>query len=314
MTAIAHDIPAGLRDGFAACRAITRERARNFYYGLRLTPEPRRSALFAVYAWSRLGDDIADGPEPSAARRRLLDDFARRTEQAIAATIDDAPVESADPVWPALADTLARYPIDPAWLRQMIEGFRHDIDFAQPDAAADLHLYCDRVAGTVGRMCVAIWGPAPARRERGGAHPADGALSLASVRGRAFQLTNILRDFAEDHAQGRVYLDRQRLDAARLTAADLLAWRDRSACEPLARAVIDEAKAAFADSARLESLIDPACRPVLSAMTRIYRAILARIDADPAIITRPGAARIGPLAKLRIATRAVIDSRLPRAR
>lgn len=291
-------IPASLQPGFDACRVITRERARNFYYGLRLTPEPRRSALYAIYAWSRLGDDIADGDAPVPDRVSSLDAFEAETRRAI-----DGVPSDADPLWAALAHTLSAYPIEPAWLYQMIEGFRRDLAFTPIKDRAQLEDYCDLVAGTVGRMCVAVWGLRP------GVDPEE-AMAHATDRGLAFQLTNILRDFGADFDEGRVYIEADRFDRAGLDPAAVRAWTDHGACAAFIRGVVTEAEAAFGRSAPLVDLVDPPCRPVLSAMTRIYYGLLQRIGDQPRLVTDPAGVRLGKLSKITIAARAVLESRL----
>ncbi|MFM9956873.1 MAG: phytoene/squalene synthase family protein [Phycisphaerales bacterium] len=274
-------IPPQLEPDFEACRQLVRAHARNFYYGLRLSPEPKRSAIYAIYAWMRTGDDDIDLAETPERRASLLDQFTRRSERLFAGLGLDEFAQQ-DPVWRAFAHTVASFPIDRADLRGLIEGLRED---TLNDAAhvpgrpvyqtrEELERYCYRVASVVGLICIDIWGLRP------GVDRAE-ARRLASARGLAFQLTNILRDFAEDHDRGRVYIPLEDFEAARLTPAELRGWIDHPRCAALVRRVGDWARSQYTLSAPLDRMIEPACRPTLWAMTRIYSRLLSKIDADP---------------------------------
>lgn len=282
-----------LEQAFEHCREITRERARNFYYGLRLTPEPRRSALYSIYAWSRLGDDITDQDLPIDQRRAQLDAFRALTERALAGLPD-----TSDPIWIALSDTMARYAVAPVWFLQMLDGFEHDLCHKPFEHDDDLWVYCDQVAGTVGRMCLMVWGLSPGVDR-------ENALELASLRGRAFQLTNILRDFAEDYDEGRVYLPRQRLDAHGLSASDVRTWSDHQACRQCVGELASAAREAFAGSAALEIMVAPDCRAVLWAMSEIYQGILEQIERRPEQVVA-GRASLSGWRKASIAARAAV--------
>lgn len=275
---------------FLACREVTRSRARNFYHGLRLTPEPRRSALYAVYAWMRAADDEADASPDLDTARRLL---ARR-RAALERLAAGGEPESADPAWLALAEVLRSFPVNPADLASMIDGLEEDMDHSGYDTRDDLRRYCERVASTVGRVCVAIWGLEP------DANPAA-ALPLATRKGVAFQLTNILRDFREDFAQGRVYIAREDLDAAGVSPAQLARWEQPERCEELVRSVARWARREYEGSAALERMIDRPCAPALWAMTRIYSGLLAVVERDPRRVAGPSRIRLHALRKASIA-------------
>lgn len=281
---------------FRACRDITFDRARHFALGLRLCPEPRRSALYAFYSWSRLGDDLADEPGNTADERlAALASFRNLTTRAASQQAEDS-----SPVWKAMDATLASYPIDPAWLHEMIDGFESDARGEDPETEADLNRYCHRVAGTVGMTCVAVWGLAPGAKK-------DEALALADLRGRAFQLTNIARDIAEDAALSptRCYIPKSVLAEHGITASQLADWSSPAACERVVHWLTDRARAAYTDSARLESLINRQCRPVLTGLTGIYQLVLAQLEADPSRAALGPRPRVGKAARFLLAARAI---------
>ncbi len=296
-----------LASEYDACRAITKRRARNFYYGLRLTPEPRRSALFAIYAWMRKGDDIADDESNPDRRSERLAEFRARTQQLLS---DDPPAlddlrhraASSSAMWAAFAHTLQAFPIDPKDIRLMLRGLEQDAEFESPETEAELDKYCARVASTVGRVCVAIWGVRP------GVDPRE-ASELATARGLAFQHTNILRDFAEDYDAGRVYLPVDAFRHAELTPGALRDWTDPRRCAEFVRDRVRRATAHYEQSARLDELIDPACSPALWAMTRIYQGLLERIRRRPSSIAGPRRIRLHSFSKASIAVRALLRAR-----
>lgn len=299
-----------LRADYAACRDVTRARARNFYYGLRLTPEPRRGALFAVYAWMRLGDDLADAPTPIELRARSLAAFRERTERILegetaAASEGPAPADWpawSEAMWRAFAHALEAHSVSHADIRAMLSGLEEDLRHAGYNTFAQLEQYCARVASSVGRVCVTIWKVRPeADREA--------SLALAHTRGLAFQMTNILRDFAQDLAAGRVYLPRALFEKHRLEPADLRAWREPARCAALVQETAARARGHYKASAALDAMIDPECAPTLWAMTRIYSTLLARIERCPRLVAGQPRARVHSLRKAGIAIRAVVRAR-----
>lgn len=303
MSSLATDIRTDeISRAYAWCRDVARTRARNFYYGLCLTPEPRRSAVYAVYAWMRIGDDLADDTGDDDAKASALASFAAATERVLAG---ESPVEQpigAPEMWVAFADTVARFGVAQSDIDAMLAGLGEDLDHAGYATIEDLRRYCARVASSVGRVCVTIWGL------RDGVSMKD-AVMLADRRGVAFQLTNILRDFAEDFDDGRVYLPREVFERAGITPGDLRRWDDPAACERVVGEVASAARAEFDASAPLEAMIDQACAPTLWAMTRIYAGLLDKIEDRPSRVVAGARIRLQSLHKAGIAVRALARSR-----
>jgi len=169
---------------------------------------------------------------------------------------------------------------------------------------AALDTYCYRVASTVGLLCVGIWGLKP------GADPAA-ARRLASIRGRAFQRTNVLRDFAEDYDSDprRVYVPASAFDEAGLTPEALRAWSDPARCGALVRDRIEHARRAFRESAPLDGMVSADGRAVLRAMTGIYAALLERLARRPACVGLGPRVRVPKRTKVWIAARALVSRR-----
>ncbi len=263
-----------LQTSFDYCRDLTRREARNFYYGMKLTPEPKRSAMYAIYAWMRTADDLAD----SVHDRDQIDAFSAMTDQALADQQIDGPVQLHAAMWPAVRHVLQTYPIDGQLLHQMIAGQCSDsqdkpVVFATFD---DLYQYCYRVASVVGLISVAIWG-----------HDDDSRVpTWAEQRGIAFQLTNILRDLKEDAQLGRVYLPQEDLAKFNYDADKLKRGVADESFDALMRFQIARARDFYERSSLLEEHLSPECRSTCLTLCRIYRALLERIAAAPRKVLR----------------------------
>jgi presqualene diphosphate synthase len=201
--------------------AQTRASGSSFYAGMRLLPKAEREAMFAIYAFSRAVDDIADeGNDSRASRHVALDEWRRDIESLYCGS------PSARAAF--LAPATGHYGLRKQDFLAIIDGMDMDVaeDIRAPGLAT-LDLYCDRVASAVGRLSVKVFGMDDAP-----------GFELAHHLGRALQLTNILRDLDEDAAVGRLYLPREFLNEAGISARDPSAvlanlWIDR-ACRRLA--------------------------------------------------------------------------------
>ncbi|MDX2114510.1 MAG: phytoene/squalene synthase family protein [Planctomycetota bacterium] len=297
-----------IAEAYAQCAEVVRRRARNFYYGLRLTPEPKRSAIYSVYAWMRRADDEADAAGDPAHKRERLAEFRACTERMIAG--EDLGEAEGEFVWVAFRETVRRHGIDPRDLRDMLDGLDADLRHELRAAAApggkpvlicetreELRQYCYRVASTVGLVCVQIWGLRD-ESERAAAR------ELAIRRGTAFQLTNILRDFAQDYDERRVYLPAADLAAAGVSADDLRRWSDDERCRPVAASIAAWARGEYEASAPLDLMIDPACFAAIRTMTRIYSGLLSVIEREPSRIAGARRIRLQSAHKAGIALRA----------
>ena len=295
-----------LGDAYELCREITRTRARNFYHGLRLTPEPKRSALYAVYAWMREADDIADGEGTGVPREQRLDDFAARTHAVIGGE------DFAEAWWPAFASTYRAFALEPTPFERTIEGVREDIEGAH-DASielvpvyrsrAGLEGYCERVASTVGVLCLRIWGVSD-REAWAEAH------RLAIRRGIAFQLTNILRDIHEDADEGRCYVPADMLADHDLSPEALRTWCNPEACAGVVGDLIAWARREYDASSSLDAHVHPDGKAPMWAMTRIYSGLLDRIAQDPERTVLGPRVRLPGAVKMGIALRATLRARL----
>lgn len=279
-----------LDEAYSACEAITRDQARNFSYGIRLLPHDKRRAMSALYAMARRIDDIGDSWAPAGDRLEALAEV-RKSLACIAA---DPAAAGDDPVLVAMADVAARYPIPMSAFDELVEGCEMDVAGTSYATFDELVGYCRRVAGTVGRLSLGIYGCA----DQAAAEP------LADALGVALQVTNIVRDIVEDKQMGRVYLPSEDLELFGV-GADLTGSDDALAgliCFETARA-----EEWYGTGFRLLAMLDPRSRACTAAMAGIYRRLLDRIRRDPAAVLR-GRISLPPGEKAAVAARALLSA------
>ena len=174
----------------------------SFYAGMRVLPKAEREAMYAIYAFCRAVDDIADNPGPRDARIVQL----KRWRQ----DIDAIYAGQTPPQLKGLGKIVREFDLQREDFIAVIDGMEMDVvTTVRAPNAATLDLYCDRVASAVGRLSVRVFGMG---REDG--------IALARHLGRALQLTNILRDVDEDAEIGRLYLPKEALQGAGITGDD----------------------------------------------------------------------------------------------
>jgi phytoene synthase len=239
-----------VEESYRRVEQIARQRARNFYYSFLLLPREKRLAMCAVYAFMRECDDIsdADGAGSMEARRAALCRWRAELDEALAGR------PAASPIWPAFADTAARFNIPPRYFHEMIDGVASDLEARTIETFDDLYRYCYLVASVVGLTIIHIFG-----------FESEKALPLAEKCGVAFQLTNILRDVREDSENGRSYLPADELRAQPDVKATL-------------RSLGARAEAYYSESRPLLDMVNRDSRASLWALMEIYRRLLEKID------------------------------------
>jgi len=249
--------------GIAAARETRRiavKSGSSFYWPMRLLPPERRDAMFAIYAFCRAVDDIADGDLPPDDKAGALADWRAEIGRVVAGWPQTA-------IGLALVEARRRFGLDGADLEAVVDGVAMDVsgESQAPDMAT-LTLYCRRVAGAVGLLSIRVFGDdSPAARQ--------GAVAL----GHAVQLTNILRDVGQDASRGRLYLPRELLVEHGIGTADPGAVITRPALPLVCTTLGEIAAQRFADAEAAFAGCDrKALRPA-SAMMDIYRLLLRRL-------------------------------------
>ncbi|WP_310964622.1 presqualene diphosphate synthase HpnD [Nocardioides terrisoli] len=250
---------------------ITRSEAKNFYYGIRLLPPAKRDALCALYALARRIDDIGDGDLPVAAKQAALSDVRKELGR-----LDD----STDPVYAAVADAARRYPVPMEAFEELVEGVELDLGQVRIGDFDELVHYCRLVAGSVGRLCLSIFG-----RER--AHDDGTASTYADQLGIALQQTNILRDVREDLSNGRIYLPADELERFGIhLALDGTGVLDdpQGRLAGYLRYAAARAEDWYSLGLRLVPYLDWRSAASCRAMAGIYHHLLTRIEANPVAV------------------------------
>jgi len=241
---------------------VTKASGSNFYYAFLFLPKPKREAIYAVYAFCRLSDDLVDevkaGGDPAAAltrwRQELDTDFHGGARH---------------PVIAAVGQAARRFTIPKAYFQELLNGMEMDLTRTRYATFEELYSYCYRVASVVGLICIEIFG-----------YRNPGTKTYAERLGIAFQLTNILRDLALDARRGRIYLPQDELKRFGYTEDELLAGRYNDAFVELMRFQCGRTRDFF----RAASAALPAedTRPLLAAeiMRAIYYRLLIKIERE----------------------------------
>ncbi|GHA94458.1 squalene synthase HpnD [Streptomyces tendae] len=272
------NMPAPVLAAYSYCEAVTGQQARNFAYGIRLLPTPKRRAMSALYAFSRRVDDIGDGTLADDVKVARLDET-----RAVLARIQDGAVDEddTDPVAVALAHASRQFPIPLGGLDELIDGVQMDLRGETYETWDDLKVYCRCVAGAIGRLSLGVFGTEP------GARGAERAPEYADTLGLALQLTNILRDVREDAEGGRTYLPADDLAKFGCSAGfDGPTPPEGSDFAGLVHFEVRRARALFAEGYRLLPMLDRRSGACVAAMAGIYRRLLDRIERDPEAVLR----------------------------
>lgn len=269
---------AALRASYARCRAINAAHGRTFFLATLLLPPAKRPFVHALYGFARHVDDIVDDMSPWLRDGERADRLRDWSSDFLADLDWEA---TSDPVSRAVIDTARRWQIPTSYLADFLESMRMDLTVSSYATYADLTRYMWGSAAVIGLEMLPILGRADPgiRWDVLEAHAID--------LGTAFQLTNFVRDVAEDLRRGRVYLpeeslnqfgvDRDRLARGRVDEPirNLLAWE------------IERARGLYAKAAPGIELVHPTSRACLRTAFMLYSAILDEIErADYDVFSR----------------------------
>ena len=249
---------AALKEDYARCAEITRRSSSNFYYAFMLLPAARRRALYAVYAFCRFVDDIADGETEQAPAAQLA-----RWRDELELVYNGAP---AHPISRALAPEVRHFAIARHHFEEIIDGVEMDLSRSRYATFDELRLYCYRVASAVGLICIEIFGYENLRSR-----------VYAENLGIAFQLTNIIRDVREDAARGRIYIPLEDLARFGVAEDEILHGVDTPALRRLMEFEGERARSFYAEAERALPAEDASTMMCAEAMRFIYGALLERI-------------------------------------
>jgi 15-cis-phytoene synthase len=262
MTASASESTAAIQTSVDHCCEIARRSKTQFYVTFFTLPRGMFRDMCVLYAFMRRTDDLADDVTKSIDERRAeLAAWRTRLARAVAGDVVD------DPILPAVGELVSRQRIDSRWLFDVIDGVESDLTPRVFRTFAELNDYCYHVAGAVGLCCIHIWKFSDERAK-------DAAIAC----GTAFQLTNILRDVAEDYANGRVYLPTEDLDAFGVSPERLTIGGSGEAYQSLMRFEAARARSFFDQARPILEWLSPEGRRVQRAMFAMYRGLLDEIE------------------------------------
>ena len=293
------DVPERMTEtAYDYCEELTRREAGNFYHSFKYLPDLERRAIMAYYAFCRRADDIADGDyvdifpggssdEPEAinyrakiellsAGRPVVDRSAYNDKMSqlfyyrkkLSTAYGD--VTSTDPIFMAMKDTVETFGIPRQMLDDMVSGMEDDFHRNRYQTFEDLYSYCYRVASTVGLVCIEIYGYDDPR-----------AREYAEAWGVFMQLTNILRDVAEDAERDRIYLPLEDLDRFGITEDDIKSGKEllkHPGWKPFVDEYIERCDRYREKAFKLFPLLDRSSRYSPAAMATFYQSILKKIQ------------------------------------
>ena len=293
------DVPEYMIDtAYDYCEELTRVEAGNFYHSFKYLPNEARRAICAYYAFCRRADDIADGDyvdlfpggssdDPESVEYRA--DIERLTGSSPVVARDHyddrmsqlfyyrkklstayGQITSTDPIFIALKDTIHRYNIPRQLLDDMISGMEDDFHQNRYETFEELYSYCYRVASTVGLVCIEIYG-----------YDDLAAREFSEAWGIFMQLTNIIRDVAEDAERDRIYLPMEDLRRYGISEQDVKSGADlleHPGWKPFVEEYISRAETYRDKAFKLLPLLDRQSRYSPAAMMAFYESILKKID------------------------------------
>jgi phytoene synthase len=248
-----------LRTSYEFCRRLAAEHGKTYYLATWLLPPDRRPHVWALYGFARWADEFVDSmesPDPEGLLiwgKQALDDLARGS--------------SDDPVVAATAHTVRALRIDHELFETFLASMRMDITITGYPTFADLQQYTRGSAMVIGRMMLPVLGPL-----------SPDASAAAEALGEAFQLTNFVRDVAEDLARGRVYLPEEDLDRFGVTRADLARGVVTEPIRELLAFEIARTREVYAQARPGVDLVEPASRPCLRTAIELYGGILDEVE------------------------------------
>jgi phytoene synthase len=247
-----------LAQAYNVCEQVVKSHSSSFYYAFSILPIDKRNAVWAVYAFCRTVDDIVDETPDQA------DECLATYEQAFTRCLQGTPDDH--PHWIALDDVFKRFHMDPLPFWDMIAGQRQDLTIHRFETMEDLLHYCYLVAGTVGLMLLPILtkNVTPTLTEK--------AIKL----GIAMQITNILRDVAEDYSRGRIYLPQVLMREFGYRESDIVQGTQAQAWQPLFHHLAHMAESYYQEGMSSHRYYPRDSRTSLTAAGYIYRQILVK--------------------------------------
>ncbi len=250
-----------LDQAYDHCQRVAKTHAKNFYYASHMLPSAKRRAIYAVYAFCRYCDDVADEDLPPEEKRRLLAETRNR--------LYDPSLAPEDPVFMALESAISDFGISRRYFEDVIRGVETDLVESRFQTFGDLRDYCYLVASAVGLICIEIFG-----------YEDPAASEYAVDFGIAMQLTNVMRDVKEDADRDRIYLPLDDIESFGYSERELMDGRNNESFRALMAFQAARARSYFDSGARLFPLLSRESRACATTLHQLYSRILDRIESS----------------------------------
>ena len=247
------------------CSAITKSSGSNFYYSFLFLSKPKRQAMYTVYAFCHAVDDAVDDPGPGNDPQEQLENWRKELNEAYHGHPTHA-------VTISLSEHARQLDIPQEYFEELISGMEMDLTMTRYQTFEDLSRYCYRVASVVGLICLKIFGTSSPQAR-------DYAIAL----GKAFQLTNIVRDLKSDAGRGRIYLPLEELAQFHCEESDILETRYTPALRNLLQFQCTRARNFYATAHNILTTLPATDRKALTPaeiMRGVYSRILDHIESS----------------------------------
>ena len=249
------------------CRQVTKASRSNFYYSFLFLPKKQREAIYSVYAFCRLIDDVVDRNTSTASAAEELKQWREQIARCYEGPTDPPAGRAGHPILTPLSKTIQEFHLPREYFNELIKGVEMDLHYSRYTTFEELRPYCYRVASVVGLICIEIFG-----------YTEKSIREHAIHQGIAFQLTNILRDIQSDAARGRIYLPQEELKRFGYSEQELLASTYNQAFLDLMRFECQRAKDYYHKARELLSSQDRTSMVASEIMGGIYYRILQEIE------------------------------------
>ena len=279
----------GLAQSYEVCRRLNRAHGRTYYLATRLLPAHQRRHVYALYGFARYADDLVDERSWDAGvRRKQLETWSDGFIAALASG------DTQDPVLVAVLHTVAELGIRHEDLRAFLRSMAMDLEVTRYPTYEDLAEYVYGSAAVIGAMMLPVLGAShPQARDR--------AMDL----GVAFQLTNFLRDVAEDWDRGRIYLPLEDLERFGVTEEDFRRRHVTPAFRRLLAYEVARTRRLYRRAEQGWAMLEPSSRACIRVAHRLYGEILDRLEAGDYQVFRIRAA-VPTHRKLAVAARELL--------
>ncbi len=244
------------------CKRVTRERAKNFYWAILTLPKDKRSAVYTIYTFARRCDDIADSSWDVSEKQEHLEGERKKLNSLYRGN-------SKGKLYEALRSTIEKYDIPRTYFEQLIQGVEMDLTKDRYSTFQDLKVYCFRVASVVGLALIEIFGYEEAKAKK-----------YAIDLGLGMQLTNIIRDVAEDYRRGRIYIPQEDLEKFNCDFSEV----DSNGVNSRFRKLMDyeaaRARDFFESGKKLFSYLSPRARACPAGLYGVYSKLLKKMEAS----------------------------------